>query len=34
MSLDDLLDGRWYATAFDISSTGSTGHVTIPCRTN
>lgn len=32
--LDDLLDGRWYATAFDISSTGSTGHVTIPCRTN
>lgn len=32
--VDDLLDGRWYATAFDVSSAGATGHVTIPCRSD
>ena len=30
--LDDLIDGRWYATAFDVKAVGATGHVTIPCR--
>lgn len=30
--LDDLIDGRFFATAFDVKAYGSTGHVTIPCR--
>jgi len=29
--VDDLLDGRWYAAAFDVKPFGNTGHVTIPC---
>ena len=32
--VDDLLSGRWFATAFDVKSGGATGHVTIPCRQN
>lgn len=28
--LDDLLDGRWYATAFTVHAGNGTGHVTIP----
>ena len=28
--LDDLIDGRWYATAFSVRSAGRRGHVTIP----
>lgn len=28
--LDDLTDGRWYATAYTVQSHGDTGHVTIP----
>ncbi len=30
--LDDLIDGRFFATAFDVKAYGGTGHVTIPCR--
>ena len=30
--VDDLLSGRWFATAFDVKSGGATGRVTIPCR--
>ena len=30
--VDDLISGRWYATAFDVRSTAAVGHVTIPCR--
>ena len=32
--LDDLLNGRFFATAFDVKSSGAQGHVTIPCRQN
>lgn len=28
--LDDLISGRWYATAFSVRPAGETGHVTIP----
>ena len=28
--LDDLLDGRWYATVFHVRASGEFGHVTIP----
>ena len=28
--LDDLMDGRWYATAFTVRPLGETGHVTVP----
>ncbi len=28
--LDDLIDGRWYATAFHVQPRGEYGHVTIP----
>ncbi len=28
--LDDLIDGRWYATAFHVRAVGATGHVTVP----
>lgn len=28
--LDDLTDGRWYATAYTVRPNGDTGHVTIP----
>lgn len=28
--LDDLFDGRWYATSFSVRPAGDTGHVTIP----
>ena len=27
--LDDLMDGRWYATAFHVRPAGETGHVTL-----
>ena len=30
--LDDLTDGRWYATAYHVQPQGKTGHVTSPCR--
>lgn len=30
--VDDLIDGRFYATRFDVKSMGDTGHVTIPCK--
>ena len=30
--VDDLIDGRFFATRFDVKSTGNTGHVTIPCK--
>ena len=30
--LDDLMDGRFFATSFDVKSYGTTGHVTIPCK--
>jgi len=30
--LDDLIDGRFFATSFDVKSIGATGHVTIPCK--
>lgn len=30
--LDDLLDGRFFATGFHVKSYGVTGHVTIPCK--
>jgi len=29
--LDDLIDGRWYATAYQVRPCGGTGHVTVPC---
>ena len=29
-TLDDLMDGRWYATAFSGRPSGDMGHVTIP----
>ena len=32
--VDDLIDGRWFATAFHVRSYGGVGHVTIPCRQN
>ena len=32
--VDDLITGRWYATAFDVRALGNTGHVTVPCRQN
>ena len=32
--VDDLIAGRWYATAFDVRAMGGTGHVTVPCRQN
>lgn len=32
--VDDLITGRWYATAFDVRAMGLTGHVTVPCRQN
>ena len=32
--VDDLIDGRWFATAFHVKPCGDTGHVTIPCRQN
>ena len=28
--LDDLIDGRWYATAYHVQPMGETGHVIIP----
>ncbi len=28
--IDDLTDGRWYATAYSVQPSGGTGHVTIP----
>lgn len=28
--LDDLIDGRWYATSFQVRPCGDTGHVTVP----
>ncbi len=28
--LDDLIEGRWYATAFHVRAAGATGHVTVP----
>lgn len=30
--LDDLIDGRFFATSFHVKSYGTTGHVTIPCK--
>ena len=30
--LDDLIDGRFFATSYDVKSYGATGHVTIPCK--
>lgn len=30
--LDDLIGGRWYATAFTVRPAGDTGHVTVPCQ--
>ena len=30
--LDDLIDGRFFATSFHVKSYGATGHVTIPCK--
>ncbi len=30
--VDDLIDGRWFATAFHVRPYGDVGHVTIPCR--
>lgn len=30
--LDDLIDGRFFATSFNVKSYGTTGHVTIPCK--
>ena len=29
--LDDLMEGRWYATAFSVRPSGNVGHVTVPC---
>ena len=28
--LDDLIDGRWYATAYHVQPMGDVGHVTVP----
>ncbi len=28
--LDDLIDGRWYATAYHVQPIGDVGHVTVP----
>ena len=28
--LDDLIDGRWYATVYHVRPAGDTGHVTVP----
>jgi hypothetical protein len=28
--LDDLIDGRWYATAYHVQSRSGWGHVTVP----
>ena len=28
--LDDLFDGRWFATSYSVRPVGGTGHVTIP----
>ena len=28
--LDDLIDGRWYATAYCVQPAGEVGHVTVP----
>ena len=28
--LDDLIDGRWYATAYHVRPIGEVGHVTVP----
>ena len=28
--VDDLIDGRWYATAFHVQPNGEVGHVTVP----
>lgn len=28
--IDDLIDGRWYATAFHVQPRGEWGHVTVP----
>lgn len=28
--LDDLIDGRWYTTAFHVQPVGDVGHVTVP----
>jgi uncharacterized protein YrrD len=29
--VDDLIDGRWYATSFHVQPNGETGHVTVSC---
>lgn len=29
--VDDLIDGRWYATSFHVQPQGETGHVTVSC---
>ena len=29
--IDDLTEGRWYATAFHVQPRGDTGHVTVLC---
>ena len=29
--VDDLIDGRWYATAYHVQPNGSVGHVTVVC---
>ena len=28
--IDDLAEGRWYATAYSVQPSGGMGHVTIP----
>lgn len=30
--MDDLIDGRWYATAFSVLPGNTTGHVTVFCE--
>lgn len=30
--VDDLIDGRFFATSFSVKSLGDAGHVTIPCK--
>lgn len=30
--VDDLMDGRWYATAYHVQPVGHTGHVTVQSR--
>ncbi len=32
--VDDLIAGRWFATAFEVRAAGDTGHVTVPCKQN